>query len=238
MNTPLGKQQSIERLDSIIPEKTPLYIGQGVVFEGDVRFMSEDPDQRLLVVGEIKGNIFTNAVLQIAEGAVISAVESIEANEIVVSGTIKGDGVKVKANLMLLQPTGNIAVDTICLPPGGLEQSRGGILNARLDMSREHGTVPAVKPQIEAVDHTKPAVPVALKAVSTSSPASGSAAAAGLPATSTSSGSPVMMKDHNGPTPLARGASFATASANPSGTGGSTSTTDSTGNSASPSSNA
>lgn len=141
-----NSQTKLERLDSIIPEKTPLYVGPDVVINGDINFQTSDPDQRLMIRGEVKGNIYTNGILQVSEGAVISAAKRIECAEIVVAGTIKGEGVTIKANLLMLLPSGNIAVETLCLPPGGLEQSRGGILNARLDMNPEHGTLPALKP--------------------------------------------------------------------------------------------
>ncbi|WP_371436174.1 polymer-forming cytoskeletal protein [Polaromonas sp.] len=139
-------QPKLDRLDSIIPEKTPLYVGPDVVINGDINFQTSDPDQRLMIRGEVKGNIYTNGILQVSEGAVINAAKRIECAEIVVAGTIKGEGVTIKANLLMLLPSGNIAVETLCLPPGGLEQSRGGILNARLDMNSEHGTLPALKP--------------------------------------------------------------------------------------------
>lgn len=138
-------QPKLDRLDSIIPEKTPLYVGPDVVINGDINFQTSDPDQRLMIRGEVKGNIYTNGILQVSEGAVINAAKRIECAEIVVAGTIKGEGVTIKANLLMLLPSGNIAVETLCLPPGGLEQSRGGILNARLDMNAEHGTLPALK---------------------------------------------------------------------------------------------
>ena len=134
-----------EHIDTLLPESTRLYVGPGITIKGDIHFQTEQPDQRLVICGDVEGNISTNGVLQIAEGAIVRGNTTIDCAEIVVAGTLTGESVTIKARLLFLLATGNIAVDKLCLPPGGLEQSRGGVLNARLDMSAEYGAVPDLK---------------------------------------------------------------------------------------------
>ena len=120
---------------TIQPEKTPLMIGPGVIIRGHILTESDDSDLRMMILGRVEGNITTKGIVQIAKGAVVCADAVIEAGEIVVSGELIGENVTIRTNLLVLQSTGNVNVACICLPPGGLEQQRGGILNARLEMS-------------------------------------------------------------------------------------------------------
>lgn len=137
MNTPVTPTRRLDS-DEILPEKTPLLVGLGVVIEGTIRYETKDPEDRLVILGQVLGDIFTNGILQIAQGATVRPVSKIECAEIIISGTLEGDNVVVSTNLLQLQPTAKVRVDTLRLPPGGLEQSRGSMLNAKLDMSDEH----------------------------------------------------------------------------------------------------
>lgn len=132
------REEQIAAAGNIAPEKTPLMIGPDILIKGDVFYEGKDAQSRLLVMGKVHGNIHTSGVLQIAQGAEVVPGSILDCGEIVVAGKICGEGVTIKTNLLILEATGNIAVDTLCLPPGGLEQARGGVLNARLDMSDAH----------------------------------------------------------------------------------------------------
>lgn len=117
---------------------TPLYVGPEMVIQGTVIYKGDDPKAVLMVVGKIEGNIKTTGILHVVKGAVIEAESSIECSEIVVAGKIVGKGVTIKTQSLKLESTGNVEAELVCLPPGGLEQCRGGVLNARLDMSSAH----------------------------------------------------------------------------------------------------
>lgn len=132
---PDTRNDHIDTLDQVLPEKTPLFIGLGVVIDGTITYKAEDPTQRLVVLGEVRGDIYTNAILQVAQGATVHANSVISAREVVVAGKIVGKGVTIKSGLLILQPTGDVHVESIALPLGGLEHTRGGVLNGRLDMS-------------------------------------------------------------------------------------------------------
>ena len=140
-----------EQADALQPENSRLYIGPGIIVRGDIEFPQSKPDERLVICGEVQGNISTPGILQVVEGATIKGDSKIECAEIVVAGTISGENVTIKANLLLLLSTGSIAVNTLKLPPDGLEQSRGGVLNARLDMNPDHGTLPVARPDQSSV---------------------------------------------------------------------------------------
>lgn len=122
---------------AIKPEKTPLVIGQGIVIRGEIIDETNDPESRMMILGTIEGNIHTKGIIQIAKGALVRAGSIIEAGEVVVSGRLVGEGVTVRTDVLVLQSTGYVEVDNVVVPPGGLEQSRGGVLIARLDMSGE-----------------------------------------------------------------------------------------------------
>ena len=128
------RNDQIDSSNAIQPEKTPLIVGPGIVIKGNIVSEYDDPDLRMLIIGRVEGDITTKGVVQIAKGAVVAANAQIEAGVIIVAGSITGEKVTIRANLLVLQATGNVAVDNVCLPSGGLEQQRGGILNARLNM--------------------------------------------------------------------------------------------------------
>lgn len=144
-----------DQLDAVLPEKTRLYIGPGISIKGDIRFIAEEVDQRLVICGEFEGNISTNGTVQITEGAVVRGEATIDCGEIVVGGTVSGANVTMKAQLLYLLSTGNISVEKLCLPPGGLEQSRGGVLNTRLDMSEDYSLTAETNKVKHSLAHDK-----------------------------------------------------------------------------------
>lgn len=151
-----NRDDQINSSSTIQPEKTPLLIGVGMVIRGEIIDETNNPETRMLILGRVEGNIFTKGVVQISKGAVVQAGSVIEAGEIVVSGRLVGENVTVRANVLVLQSTGFVEVQAVILPPGGLEQSRGGVLIARLDMSG----VPAAALPVSAATVTAFAAPV------------------------------------------------------------------------------
>lgn len=175
---------------------TPLFVGKGMKISGRIESITGDPTQRLVIQGEVHGDILTDGILDIAEHAVVHATSKIDCGEIIVSGRLTGDKEKVtvRANVLTLAPTGDVSVETLQLPPGGLEQSRGGVLNARLDMSAEFVREIAPATTAKPVEQQTPpmqsmAAPVAnaVKAAPTSVPAylARSSASASAPASKT-----------------------------------------------------
>lgn len=174
MSTPMQSQQPIASTEDISTTmqraSTPLFIGADIVIQGTVIYNGKDPKAVLMLVGKIEGNIKTNGILQIVEGAVVQAESSIECSEIIVAGKIVGKGVIIKTQSLKLEATGDVEADLVCLPPGGLEQFRGGILNARLDMSPAHATAahaPADLPVEKPSSATAEAIPAFLVAGAT-----------------------------------------------------------------------
>ncbi|MES2027102.1 MAG: polymer-forming cytoskeletal protein [Pseudomonadota bacterium] len=135
MNDGLQRDDQLDSSVSIKPEKTPFVVGPGIVIKGNVVSELDDPDVRMLVLGRIEGDISTKGIVQIAKGAVVAGNSLIQAGSIIVSGSICGDEVTVRAQLLVLQSTGRVTVGSVRLPPGGLEQQRGSVLEARLHMS-------------------------------------------------------------------------------------------------------
>lgn len=128
-------------------EKIPVFIGTGVSIEGTIRH--EGPqDERAVILGSFTGNMDWNGVLQIPRGGKIIVQQSLRCREIVVNGDISSadDNVVIETGLLRLGETAKINVATISLPPGGLEQSRGSVINANLRMSSDH---PFAEPQSE-----------------------------------------------------------------------------------------
>lgn len=126
-------------LNQVLPEKTPMYIGPGVVFEGTIRH--EGPqDERAVIVGEFHGDIEWNGVLQVISGAKVVVQNKLQARQMVVAGEVTGkdESVTVETGLLRMSSTAVVDVGTLNLPTGGLEQDRGSVVNARLKMSAEH----------------------------------------------------------------------------------------------------
>lgn len=136
-------------------------IGPGAVLTGSVVYMTGEPGRRIVIQGQMSGgDIRTDGIVEIGPDAVVQASAAIECNEIHVSGTLKGEGVTVKASLLVLKSQGRIDVQTLCLPPGGLEQLRGSILNAQLQMTSPAANMPAVAPPGKVTPASFVAAPV------------------------------------------------------------------------------
>lgn len=150
MNINPTREEELDSCASVQPEKTSLVAGPGIVIKGDIVSEIEDPDNRILVVGRVQGDIYTKGILQIAKGAVVAGNCLIQADTIIVSGSIIGENLIVKARLLVLQGTANVTVAAVRLPCGGLEQHRGSVLDARLTMADE---VMDSKDALPNVDH-------------------------------------------------------------------------------------
>jgi hypothetical protein len=116
------------------PELTPLYIGPGVAITGRIE-MSGSPDQRVVVLGEFKGSLNWPGIVQGPPGGCLN-VDLLNCRELVLGGNIKGmkPVSKVVAESILMGREANIDVDEVHVPPGGLEQTRGAVINGRLCM--------------------------------------------------------------------------------------------------------
>lgn len=125
--------------DQIDPAKSPLYIGAGIEIEGTIKHVGAQ-DERAVVLGTFKGNIECNGVLQVIEGAKVIITESCKAREMVVAGEIVGatPDVVIQTGLIKLGQSAVVDVGTLEVPPGGLEQDRGSVVNARLRMTGDH----------------------------------------------------------------------------------------------------
>lgn len=116
------------------PELTPLYIGPGVSITGHIQ-LSGSPDQRVVVLGEFKGSLNWPGIVQVPPGGCLN-VDQLNCRELVLGGSIKGQKPvsKVVADSILMGREANIDVDEVHVPPGGLEQTRGAVINGRLCM--------------------------------------------------------------------------------------------------------
>lgn len=124
---------------AIEPEKTPLFIGAGVSFNGS--FSHTGPaDEKAVILGELTGDMEWNGVLQVPRGGKVTVMKSLRCREIMVGGEIVGvdENVVIETGLLRLGESASVEVATVSVPPGGLEQSRGSVINARLRMSSEN----------------------------------------------------------------------------------------------------
>lgn len=95
--------------------------------------------------------------------------------EMMVGGEIVGadDDVVIETGLLRLGESASINVATVSLPPGGLQQSRGSVVNARLRMSKENAYAPREE-EAPAVTAVAPAVGTpALSLVASADPTAG-----------------------------------------------------------------
>lgn len=124
---------------AINPEKTPLFIGVGVAFEGLIRHTGP-VDERAVILGSLSGNVEWNGILQVPKGGKVTVSESLRCREMMIGGEIVGanDDVVIETGLLRLGESASIQVATVSVPPGGLEQSRGSVINAKLRMTSDH----------------------------------------------------------------------------------------------------
>lgn len=125
-------EQSISEMSS---QSIGTLIGADVVVNGSIQSITGNPSLRMVVMGRVNGDIKTDGILEIGAGAAVFPQTSIECAEIVIAGSVTGENTSIHTDLFILQSSGRVDVNTLCLPPGGLEQLRGSVLNARLDMS-------------------------------------------------------------------------------------------------------
>lgn len=118
-----------------------LYIGKGVKVVGAIEF-SGPSSERAIVLGESQGNVDWNGVVHVPVGGTITGQSKIKARELWVEGTVQGgegsDGVVIETGLLRLSSTAIVNVDSVSVPPGGLEQARGSRINARVEMTDKH----------------------------------------------------------------------------------------------------
>jgi cytoskeletal protein CcmA (bactofilin family) len=120
-------------------EKTPLFIGAGVQFTGSIRHAGPQ-DERAVVLGEFTGDVEWNGVLHVPRGGKLVVEKSLRCREMLVCGEIVGanEDAVIATGLLRLGKTATIEVGVVSVPPGGLEQQRGSVVNAKLRMTKEN----------------------------------------------------------------------------------------------------
>lgn len=132
------------------PNKIPLFIGAGVEFSGAIRHAGAQ-DEKAVILGQFTGDVEWNGVLQVPPGGKVIVEKSMRCREMVVGGEIVGanDEVVIETGLLRLADSACVNVATVSVPPGGVEQTRGSVVNATLRMSKHNayaqdGAAPAV----------------------------------------------------------------------------------------------
>lgn len=150
-------------------EKTPLFIGAGVQFAGTIRHAGPQTE-RAVIVGEFHGDIEWNGVLHVPQGGKVIVDKTLRCREILVSGAIVGtaEDAMIETGLLRLGKTATIEVGAVSVPPGGLEQQRGSVVNAKLRMTTDN----AYAGQNEPAAESTPSSP-SLTLVASSSQAAG-----------------------------------------------------------------
>ncbi len=146
---------------SIEPDKTPLFIGAGVTFKGS--FHHAGPaDEKAVILGELTGDMEWNGILQVPRGGKVTVLKSLRCREVMVGGEIVGadDDVVIETGLLRLGESASVEVATVSLPPGGLEQSRGSVINAKLRMTKEHPFAQQEQVGLQAVPAAPRLLPV------------------------------------------------------------------------------
>lgn len=126
----------------IAPDLTPLLIGRGVRLEGRIDFQGA-PGDRLVVLGEFKGSLDWNGVVQIPKGGKIEVETELKCSTLVVGGSVVSTSEEsiVTADELVLGPDALIQAGLIKVPAGNLEQARGATINGRLQMVEAVHTV-------------------------------------------------------------------------------------------------
>lgn len=128
-----------EQRSTLEPASPPLFVGAGVQFAGTITHAGSHGD-RAVILGEFVGDMEWNGTMVLPQGGKVIVEESIRCREMVVGGEIVGSSgdVVIETGLLRLAESAAINVATINVPPGGLEQSRGAVVNAKLTMSKEN----------------------------------------------------------------------------------------------------
>lgn len=153
--------------------KTPVFIGPGVQFAGTIRHAGAQ-DERAVILGEFTGDIEWNGVLHVPAGGKLVVEKALRCREMQVSGAIVGtsEDALIETGLLRLGQSASIEIGAVSVPPGGLEQQRGSVVNAKLRMTKENTYATQSEPAVESVASTP-----SLMLVSSSSPAPAAAAA-------------------------------------------------------------
>ena len=154
------------------PNKIPLFIGAGVEFSGAIRHAGAQ-DEKAVILGQFTGNVEWNGILQVPRGGKVIVEKSMRCREMLIAGEIVGasDEVVIETGLLRLADSACVDVATVSVPPGGLEQSRGSVVNATLRMSKQNAYAQA------GASAAVPAPQPPRLILAASSPAGGSAAA-------------------------------------------------------------
>ena len=121
--------------------KAPVFIGPDVIVEGTIRCKDGgDPNEAAIITGVFKGNIDWPGIVHIAAGAEVVIDSKVSCREMDVAGTISGgdQNVVLETGMLRMRETATVEVGVLSLPPGGLEQERGAVVNANLRMTKEH----------------------------------------------------------------------------------------------------
>lgn len=134
------------------PNKIPLFIGAGVEFSGAIRHAGAQ-DEKAVILGQFTGDVEWNGILQVPRGGKVIVEKSMRCREMLIAGEIVGasDEVVIETGLLRLADSASVDVATVSVPPGGLEQSRGSVVNATLRMSKKNayaqeGSAPVAAP--------------------------------------------------------------------------------------------
>ena len=119
--------------------KTPVFIGAGVQFTGTIRHAGAQ-DERAVILGEFTGDIEWNGVLHVPAGGKLVVDKELRCREMLVSGAVVGtsEGAHIETGLLRLGQTASVEIGAVSVPPGGLEQQRGAVVNAKLRMTKEN----------------------------------------------------------------------------------------------------
>jgi hypothetical protein len=153
---------------TIQPELTPLYIGTGVEVSGMIRHVGPVAE-KAIVLGTLLGDLEWNGILQVPHGGKVVVQQSMRCREMIVNGEISSanEEVVIETGLLRLGEKAIITVATVSVPPGGLEQARGSVINAKLRMTGDHPFASPVPAESAEVGQPAMQRPV-LTAVSTS----------------------------------------------------------------------
>lgn len=119
----------------IVPELTPLLIGRSVRIEGHIAYEGS-AGERLVVLGEFKGSLEWNGVVQVPKGGRIEVDQQLRCKQLVVGGTVTGSTLDscISTSELYLGPNATLEAGLIEIPCGGLEQARGATINGTLKM--------------------------------------------------------------------------------------------------------
>lgn len=119
----------------IAPELTPLFIGRSVRIEGRIVYEGS-AGERLVVLGEFKGSLDWDGIVQVPQGGHIEVEEQLRCTQLVVGGMVTGStpDSTISTGELFLGPNATLEVGLIEVPSGRLEQARGATINGTLKM--------------------------------------------------------------------------------------------------------